>query len=183
MVQLRVAGRYAHALMEFAEGRRNVEEVAEDLTKLRTLMKESRDFAVFLRSPVIKREKKREVLKSLFEKKFHAATNEFLSLLAKKGREDALPEIIKEFFRLRDVGLGIVNVDVRSAVELSRQHSTQLEKTFEGYTKKKVRLLLTIDKQLKGGFVAKIGDTVFDGSVTRQLELLRQRFERGEGAN
>jgi F-type H+-transporting ATPase subunit delta len=43
-------------------------------------------------------------------------------------------------------------------------------------TRKSVRIAFSVDKQLKGGFVARVGDTVFDGSLRRQLELLREHF-------
>jgi F-type H+-transporting ATPase subunit delta len=72
--------------------------------------------------------------------------------------------------------LGIVNVHVLAAAELSEQQTAQLEQRFEAYSKKKVRIDVSLDPKLIGGFIARIGDTVFDGSVKRQLELLRKRF-------
>jgi len=67
-------------------------------------------------------------------------------------------------------------VYVKSAAELSAQQTVQLEQRFEAYSKKKVRVDVTLDPKLIGGFIARIGDTMFDGSVKRQLELLRKKF-------
>jgi F-type H+-transporting ATPase subunit delta len=99
-----------------------------------------------------------------------------LSLLIEKEREDALPSVIEAFFRSQDEMLGIVRLHVKTAVELSQQQSLELKQRFEVYSKKKVFIDQSLDKQLIGGFVARIGDTVFDGSVKQQLKLLRKRF-------
>jgi len=72
--------------------------------------------------------------------------------------------------------LGFVHVHVKTAAGLSQQQSAQLKQRFEAYSKKKVFIDQSLDKQLIGGFIARIGDTVFDGSVRQQLELLRKRF-------
>ena len=84
--------------------------------------------------------------------------------------------IIEAFFSLQDEELGIVNVNVKSATELSAQQTAQLQKQFEAYSKKKVHINSSLNSELIGGFIARIGDTMFDGSVKRQLELLRKRF-------
>ena len=107
----------------------------------------------------------------------------FLNLLTEKGREDILPVIIQEFFHLRDEMLGIVTVEVKAATEFGKEQEAELQKRFEGYSKKKARITYSLDKQLKGGFVARIGDTVFDGSIKRQLELLREQFAEGTVQN
>jgi F-type H+-transporting ATPase subunit delta len=87
------------------------------------------------------------------------------------------------YFKLRDDRLGIVALDVRAATELSKSQQQTIVKRFEEITQKKIRVAFSIDKQLKGGFVARVGDTVYDGSVQRQLELLRDQFAKGVGRN
>jgi F-type H+-transporting ATPase subunit delta len=101
---------------------------------------------------------------------------DFLQLLAQKGRESVLSEIIEEYFKLNDERLGIVNVRLSAAVELTKEQNDSLVKYFESATQKKIQIHAELDKNLIGGFTARVGDTVFDGSVRRQLELLRQRF-------
>lgn len=179
MAQRRVARRYAEALIESAEEVKNVDRVGKDMDLLRRIAKESRDFSMFLKSPVIPKEKKHTIFSGLFEKSLDPLSFRFLTLLAEKGREGALVQIIEEFFILQDEKLGIVAVDVKAAADLSKEHLGELEKKFAALTKKKVRLGVSIDKALRGGFVARVGDTVFDGSVKRQLELLRERFAAG----
>jgi F-type H+-transporting ATPase subunit delta len=179
MISTRVTRRYARALMDLAEEQKQLDRVAADLELLQRTAKESREFLLFLKSPVIKKEKKKEIFSSLFSNQLGELTLSFVSLLIDKGREDILPQIIQQFFALRDERLGIVSVDVKAATELTDEQLNEIRRRFEGITKKNVRIAFSLDKQLKGGFLARVGDTVYDGSVRHQLELLRERFQEG----
>ena len=176
MANLRIANRYAEALLTTAEELHILKKVSDDLTVIHRIIKESHEFQLFLKSPVIKKEKKQEVFKVTFGSAVQPLTLQFLFLLIEKEREDALTSVIEAFYRLQDEMLGIVHVNVKAAAELSQQQTAQLKQRFEEYSKKKVYIDQSLDKQLIGGFIARIGDTVFDGSVKQQLELLRQRF-------
>lgn len=183
MRQTRVARRYAQALMDLAEESKRLVQITNDLESLHRMLRESREFVLFLKSPVIKGDRKKEVLKELFQSTLDATTQSFLELLAEKGREDILDEIITQFLYLRDEKLGIVAVDVKAAVEFDPDQKTRLEERFVSLTKKKVRISFSLEKVLKGGFVARLGDTVYDGSVQRQLEMLRAKFAEGTTHN
>jgi F-type H+-transporting ATPase subunit delta len=179
----RVARRYAQAALELAEEQKQGERLAGDLEMVLKAVKESPEFLALLKSPVISKEKKRTVLREVFKSRIGDLSFRFLNMIVEKGREDVLADIISEYFRLRDDRLGIVTLDVRAATELSKSQQQTIVQRFEEMTQKKIRVTFSIDKQLKGGFVARIGDTVYDGSVRRQLELLRERFAEGVGRN
>jgi F-type H+-transporting ATPase subunit delta len=179
----RVARRYAEAALELAEEQKQGQRLAEDLEIIQKAMKESREFLAMLKSPVISKEKKRAVFTAAFKSRIGALSFNFLNMILDKGRENVLGDIISEYFKLRDDRLGIVTLDVRAATELSRSQQQAIVQRFEEITQKKIRVAFSIDKQLKGGFVARVGDTVYDGSVQRQLELLRDRFAEGVGRN
>lgn len=183
MPDIRAAKRYAEALISAAEEQQLLDRVTDDMQMLERMMKESRDFSLFLKNPVIKRGKKEIILEELFGKKVDTLTLSFIRLLAEKGREDILGEVTTQFFALRDVRLGIVAVEIRAAEDIAKDQHKKIQERFEGLTNKKVRLAFSVDRQLRGGFLARVGDTVFDGTVKRQLELLRKRFEEGVGPN
>jgi F-type H+-transporting ATPase subunit delta len=103
----------------------------------------------------------------------------FIDLVVAKQREKHLPEIIEQFALLRDEKMGIVSIDVTSAVEFTPSQEKDLNNELERYTKKKVRVRLTVDRAIKAGLVVRIGDTVLDASMRRQLELLKARFLEG----
>lgn len=180
MRQARVAKRYAQALMDLAEESNTLDRIATDLQLLQRIIRDVREFALFLKSPVIKKEKKRQILGEILGERVSKLTRSFVDLLTEKGREDILEQIIEQFFVLHDERMGVVPVEVRVATELAEDLKKRLQERLEQLTKKNVRMLLRIDREIRGGFVARVGDTVFDGSVKRQLELLREKF--GEGA-
>ena len=179
MKNVRVARRYAEGLFEMAVEQKKTEAVGKDLALLRQLAGESRELRLFLKSPVIDKARKQSILRLLFDGKLDVATIRFLDVLADKGREDVLTDIIDQFFAIQDERQGIINVEVKTASDFSADQTTTLEKKLETFTHKRVRITFGLDKQLKGGFVARVGDTVFDGSIKRQLELLRRRFASG----
>jgi F-type H+-transporting ATPase subunit delta len=183
MSAYRVARRYAEAAIEFAEEKNQGERLANDLALVQKAMNESAELKSFLKSPVISKEKKRSVLESIFKTKVESLTFDFLNLLVEKGREDVLDSILVEYFRIRDEQLGIMTLELRAAVELSNDQQKTIAKKFESMMQKKIRVVFSVDKQLKWGFVARAGDTVYDGSIARQLELLRSRFAEGAGRN
>jgi F-type H+-transporting ATPase subunit delta len=176
MSNQRIAIRYAEAFMSAAEELQMLEKVSEDFLQIKKLLGDSHDFLLFLKSPVIKKEKKQQVLDAVFGKLIQPLTLKFLAFLAEKERENVLPAIIDSFFDLQDEKMGIVRVHVKSAAEFSEEQMSELKKRFEAYSKKKVRIDISIDKKLIGGFIAHIGDTMLDGSIKRQLELLRIKF-------
>lgn len=176
MSNSRVANRYAEALMIAAEEAKILNDVSNNLTAIKELINSSNEFKLFLKSPVIKKDKKKEVFKSLFSNKIAPITLQFLLLITEKQREDLLLDIIDCFFKLQDEKLGYISLQVKSAVGLTEQQINKFKNQFEEYSKKKVRIEAEVEKELIGGFVARIGDTMYDASVKRQLQLLKQRL-------
>lgn len=179
MSEHRVAYRYALALLGVAEEAKALDQVSQDLASLELLLKESRDFDVFLKSPVVSREKKLRVLKELFDGKLGTTVTNFLQTITTKGREGILPEIVAQFHRLRDERMGILNVTARTVVPFKPEQERLLVSQLEVATKKKIRISYVIDPSLRGGFTVQHEDTVWDASVQRQLDRLRERFVAG----
>lgn len=179
MRSTRVARRYAQALMMAAEERRTLDATAADLATIDGVIRGSREFRTFLGSPVVSIPRKKSVIQELFGRTVGRETLAFVDLLITKQREALLGEIIEQFSILRDVQMGIANVDVTSAVALTAQQQKALQKELEQRTGKSVRLRVVTDAAIRGGLVVRIGDTVLDASLTRQLERLRERFARG----
>jgi F-type H+-transporting ATPase subunit delta len=175
----RVARRYAQALMSASEERRTLESTAADLTKIAGVIQGSRELRTFLSSPVVSIPRKKSVLQELFGKAVGPDTLAFLDLLVMKQREAELAGIIEQFHALHDIKMGVTNVDVTTAVELTAQQQKALQKELEQRTGKSVRLRVGVDTSIRGGLVVRIGDTVLDASLTHQLERLRERFARG----
>jgi F-type H+-transporting ATPase subunit delta len=134
---------------------------------------------VFLSSPIIPKQKKQAIIAELFASRVSATTMRFLNLLVNKGRESILADIIRMFYRLRDDKFGIVNANVIVAAPIAPEQEQTLQQSLERYTHKTVHMRFNLDKSIQGGLVVQVGDTVLDGSIRRQLQLLREKFSQG----
>ncbi len=176
MTNLRAAARYAEAILDVAEDLGSTDAVHSDFELINTMIGVNREFLLFLKSPIINREKKRKLLTAVFEGKFSDITMKFVSLLVEKDREGLLPEIAQEFHRQRDERLGIIDATASTVVAMTPAEEALLVRQIEGSTKKKVRLKKTIDPSIKGGFIVQHEDTVWDASIRHQLEILRRQL-------
>lgn len=183
MSNLRIAHRYASALMALTNEQKKPAAVSDDLFTVMNAVDTSRELRNVLASPVISKEKKRAVLRSVFEKKVSGVILQYLDAMVIKGRENMLHDILKQYFILRDEEQGIVRVQVKTSTEFSPKQENDLQKHIEAMTKKKAVLTFTVDPGLKGGFIARIGDTVLDGSIKRQLEILKLKLKEGSFNN
>ncbi len=172
----RAARRYAGALLQLASEMKKSEEVASDMQFIHDSIAASHDLKLFFESPIIDRFKKRDVARVLFEGKVNELTLHFVFLLVDKGREGLIYAISIDFAALLEELLGIVNAELRAPFEFEEKSKSDVQHKLEYLTNKKVRVSFSLDKSLVGGFLAQIGDTVYDGSVRRQLELLRRQF-------
>ncbi len=179
MSNIRASTRYASALLGVALERDELEAVAGDIDFLDRLIAGVPEFGHFLRSPVISKEKKRKAFREVLAGNTGETVVAFVLLLASKDRESLLGEIVVQFNRLRDEKLGILNVIARSAAELSPEQKKKLGDRIGQATGKSVRLKVERDSSLIGGFTVQYEDTVWDASVSRQLELLRDRLIGG----
>jgi F-type H+-transporting ATPase subunit delta len=179
MKNLRAARRYAVALMDEVKERPEFDAVASDLTLIGSMLQGSRELRLLLASPVISEQKKLRVFDALLRTRVSEATMTFIRLLISKQRGTILREIIEQFVLLRDAKLGIVQVDVQSAVGITASQQRTLQDWLDRYTRKKAQLRLAVMPELRGGLLVRIGDTVLDATVRRQLEILRDRFTTG----
>ncbi len=183
MSQITVARRYAQALYETARQDGQAEQVDADVALIRAGLDGSRELVRFFESPIIPREKKLAVVKTLFGPRVQPTTLRFLQLLVEKRREALFPAVVEAYHALRDEQMGIVEADARVAHPLGETEGKALGQALEKMTGRRVRLRVTLDPALIGGAVIRVGDTVYDGSVHHQLATLRVRLEHGSFLN
>ena len=176
MSDLTVARRYAQALIEQAEASGSVETTDQDVALLRESIQESADLGRFFQSPIISREKKKAVVESLFGERVSSLTLRTLHLLVDKRREGQVSDVLAAYRDVRNAQLGIVDVTVRSARSLSEADRKAIADALEKRLGKQARLEVSVDAALIGGIVVKVGDTVYDGSVSNRLASLRERM-------
>ena len=169
------ANRYAKALFDVAlEEKADLAQVDRDLEALVSMMQASPEFAA-----ASNRGLSDATRKSLIEAVAKAMTltapvSKMLVLLAQDRKLTYLPDLALAFRERLLAHQNIVRAEVTSAAPLSPEKTTALEDSLSKVTGKKVELSVSVDPELLGGVVAKIGSTVYDGSVKTQLQRMRQ---------
>lgn len=172
----KAARRYASALLGFAQETKKVEIVLKDIQFIQETLKHSKELSVFLKSPVIKDHKKLNVLSDLFKKSISAESWKFFELLSEKSRLELLPAVTVAFIQAFNKYAGIIEIEVFSAYKPEESQLTEIRKSLEKSTSKKVNLTYKVDERLLGGMVIKLDDTVIDGSVKNKLQQLEHLF-------
>ncbi len=175
----RVAVRYAKALFETGRERATLETLSGDMTAIQQTIHDSRELRAILASPVVKGELKLGVLAEIFGKQVSAETMAFISLLVKKGREGDLYAVTLEFAGMMDRLQGVVSAQITSALALSQAEQDAITARLQQMSGKRVRTSFDTDPALRGGFIARMGDTLIDASLKHQLEALREQFLHG----
>ena len=175
------ARRYALALTQEAAQTGQTDAVDADVTFLGETLDASRELRLFFQSPVVSRDKKENVLTSLFAERVSPLTMRFLHLLVSKQREALIPDVVEAVRRLRDTTSGTVEAHVRTAKPLSESETADLKRSLETRSGQTVRMTVAVQPDLIGGLVVRVGDVVYDRSVRHQLETLREQLNERAG--
>jgi len=103
-------------------------------------------------------------------------TNNLVRLLLHRERLDLLPEIAASYHELLNRARGIAVAHVTTAVPLDEASRAQLAARLQHYVGQKIEMQTTVDPSILGGVIARVGDTLLDGSVRGRLETLRRRL-------
>ncbi len=176
-MQTRVINRYSSALFEASIRVNALNDVASDCGKLIDLIDKEKSVKMFFLSPVIKKEKKIEVAEKLFSAIFNKLTFGFIILLIKGERENLIREIMVNFLARKDEKENILKPSVTTAFEFDENQKKEFTKKLNEYTGKNCIPDYSVNKDLIGGFKIKFDDIIIDGSVKRQLELMKNKLK------
>ncbi len=182
MSDKRVAIRYAKALLSLAIELKLEEIVFNDFKKIITTVQNSKDLKSVFNSPVIQSWRKKNIFNELFTDNVNKLTLDFVILLTNKHRERLVLDVISEYTVIYNVNKGIIPIQVISAIELSDEIKLNIINKIHEFTKKKVEATFAIKPDIKGGFIVKLQDWVFDGSVQNQLNQLYKSLATGNVA-
>jgi F-type H+-transporting ATPase subunit delta len=175
-----VAARYGRALVDLVVPPRpelTSEAAVAELRLFEQLWDESPDLRNILMSPAVPAARKRAVVSSLAERAgLSRLIRNFLFVVIDHRRIGLLRSIREAFEKLLDERLGVVRVQVSAAQDLSESQRRALTDTLSSVAGRQARLEFATDPSLLGGVVARIGSTIYDGSVRGQLDALRRRL-------
>jgi F-type H+-transporting ATPase subunit delta len=172
MISTISARRYAQAIFQIAQAKNNLDEWKKELRKLAEVTKD-REAMDLIDHPKVAFDLKAELIKQRLN-----TTNELVlnlcNLLILKGRLKNADQIADEYESLLDTQRGIKHAVVTTAVAVDETEKQKITSQLEKITGKKVTVKLQVNPNIIGGMVARIEDTLIDGSVRNRLDLLRR---------
>ena len=170
----KVATRYAEALLDRARTLGVVDSVAESYAGVLDAVKDNVDLRIFMDSPQVRTEEKKELLVSVFGGKIEPVLLNFFHLLIDKHRIANTRDIGEVFAELVESEAGFLRAQVVTAVKLPDDLAARLKDRLARSWGKKIILEKKIDPAVIGGVCVTLGDKILDGTVRTNLNLLRK---------
>jgi F-type H+-transporting ATPase subunit delta len=168
---------YANAFADIAIAQGAPQTAVKQLADFGEAFGESGELRNFLGSPAVDTAAKHRVIEKIIAQQgAERIIRNFLFVILDHHRAHMLPEIVaavQEVVRQRQ---GIAEAAVSSAVELSTAQKTELARTLSRLTGKKIEPKYSLDPELLGGAIARVGDTIYDGSLRSRLMEMRARL-------
>ncbi|HQK89734.1 MAG TPA: ATP synthase F1 subunit delta [Smithellaceae bacterium] len=169
-----ISKRYARAFFDIAGEEQKLEQYYNELHQFSSVIAQNKDLGGFLANPIFEQEIKKKVLEKIIGKlSLSPMTINFLKLLIDKKRIDILPDIETCYRQLMDETLKTVRVTVKTAFPLSGEMQSYITSSLKKMTGRTVDVTVENDKNLLGGIVIGVGDTLYDGSIKNQLNNMR----------
>jgi F-type H+-transporting ATPase subunit delta len=173
------AHRYAKALFGLAQDEHRQREVRAELEQLEAIFKESRAVRDALLTPLHPAAERKAALRAIAQRVGASPLlQQFLAFLIDQRRLINFSGIVEAYAELADLSEGLVIAEVVSASPLDDRRKDRLRRALSARTGQEVRLEVSVDPELIGGAVAKVGDLIFDGSLRTQLGQLRSNLTR-----
>lgn len=170
-----VAKRYAQAAFAVAKEHGQLTHWEQRLRDL-IQVAEDADLEELVENPAIPLEAKVQVIERLFPDEDDRYLRNLLVLLLERGRWHQLRDVVVAFQQLLREERGVLDVELVTAVPLEEAEIEQVRQQLETRLGRPVQLRTTVDPELLGGAVLRIGDEVFDASVRTQLNGLRRQL-------
>ena len=172
-IRASLAGRYASALFDLARDQRQIEAVSNSLDALNQALLDSKEFAELIASPLVSREEAGNAFKSLAPKLgLDSITANFLGVLARNGRKNALRPVIRAFRRLAAEHRGETTAEVVTARPLNDDQIAALKAQLRARAGRDVNVEAEVDPNILGGIVVKLGSQRIDASIRTKLNRL-----------
>lgn len=170
-----IAKRYATALLELGSESGQLDALVDELQRAATAYEGSPELRAALADPLIAIKAKQAILGEVSDRlALGPSARNTLSLLLDRRRIRALPAIAQRLREMADDKRGIIRAEVLTAMPLPEEYFTQLQQQLERVTGRRVALDRKLDPSLICGVVARVGDTVYDGSLIARLRKMKE---------
>ena len=172
-IRASLAGRYASALFDLARDQRQIESVGNSLDALGQALLDSKDFSDLAGSPLVSRDEAGKAFAALATQiGLDPITTNFLGVLSRNGRKGQLRAVIRAFRRLAADHRGETTAEIVTARPLSDDQLTALRQQLRTRAGRDVNIEATVDQNILGGIVVKLGSQMIDASIRTKLNRL-----------
>ena len=172
-IRASLAGRYASALFDLARDQRQIESVGNSLDALGQALLDSKEFSDLVGSPLVSRDEAGKAFAALAPQiGLDPITGNFLGVLARNGRKGELRNVIRAFRRLAAEHRGETTAEVVTARPLSDDQLSALRQRLRTRAGRDVNIEATVDQNILGGIVVKLGSQMIDASIRTKLNRL-----------
>lgn len=175
---LKIAAPYARALFDFSVDKNIMHQITADFQNLDIFLKETPELVEYLNNPVVKQEAKGEILAKTLKSQINTETFKFLMVLVERNRINLLSPVIISYLNLIYQTASIKMIEVSTASAFTNlQKNTLIQKLKELTNAREIRLIITVDPSLIGGFLIQTESKVVDFTVKNQLQKLAKHLD------
>jgi ATP synthase F1 delta subunit len=172
-----IAQVYSRALFGVAKERGILDEIREQLGQIAEALDDSHELRIFFFSPYFSTQEKKDGLKLAIEGADPALLN-FLELLIENHRMPVIFRVRRQFDRLWEEENKLLPVQVTTAVALDQETVEALGERIGAQTGQRIDLTSTIDPDILGGIVLRVGNSILDASIRNRLDQLRKEVAK-----
>jgi F-type H+-transporting ATPase subunit delta len=174
----RIASPYARALFDFSVEKNIMHQITADFQNLDVFLNESNELMDYLSNPIISKTAKMEILTKILKSQVNTETFKFLMILIERGRINVLRAVIATYLELVYETASIKTIEVATAYPFANlQKNTLIQKLKELTNAREIRLVITVDSSLIGGFLIKTDSKVIDFTIKNQLQKLAKHLD------
>jgi F-type H+-transporting ATPase subunit delta len=168
-----IAARYASAVFELAKDASDLKTLESNVQDLDTVLADSSDIRDLINSPVVSREDQANAIAAVAKKmKLMPIVSNTLALMAAKRRLFVVPALVAQLRALIAEEKGEITAEVISAKAMTKTQTDKLAKAIKARIGKDVKIDATVDEELIGGLVIKVGSQMIDTSIRSKLNSL-----------
>jgi F-type H+-transporting ATPase subunit delta len=174
----KIAVPYARALFDFSVEKNIMHQITADFQNLDIFLNETSELTEYLNNPVVNQVAKREILAKTLKSQINTETFKFLMVLVNRDRINLLSSVINCYLELVYQTASIKMIEVSTASAFTNlQKNTLIQKLKELTNAREIRLVITLDPNLIGGFLIKTDSKVIDFTIKNQLQNLAKHLD------
>jgi len=174
----KIATPYARALFDFSVEKNIMHQITADFQNLELFLNETPELTDYLNNPIVSKDSKSQVLTKTLKSQVNAETFKFLMILVKRDRINLLKSVLAKYLELVYEAASIKMIEVATAYPFANlQKNTLIQKLKDLTNAREIRLVITVDSSLIGGFLIKTESKVIDFTIKNQLQKLAKHLD------